>query len=241
MALDTLSFLTGLFNLIFVTISIILGLEILLRHRRFKEKRYIYLGIIWIGISTPWMHGAITFLFLLFNQSFDPNIRFIIGFIFIPIITTMWMDLFTDLLYEKYKKVLVPLYVILSLIVEILFFTFMFIDRTNLIGYFESSFQARYSLFIRVTMIFFLISALITFLIFAGNSLKSDNPEVKLKGKFLIIAFLTYTICAVLDSFAFFLAQPVAVVLIRILLTMSAVEFYLGWILPEPIKAILIS
>ena len=90
-------------------------------------------------------------------------------------------------------------------------------------------------------MIFFLVSGLVTFLIFVGNSVKSNEREVKVKGIFLIIAFLTYTICAVLDSFAFFLAQPVAVVIIRILLMTSAIEFYFGWILPDPIKKILLK
>ncbi len=76
---------------------------------------------------------------------------------------------------------------------------------------------------------------------FAGSSLKSENAEVKLKGKFLIIAFLTYTTCAVLDSFAFFLTQPIMVVLIRIFLMLSAIEFYFGWILPNFIKMIFIK
>jgi hypothetical protein len=227
--------------LVFVIISIIVGLTILSKYKTYKQKRYVYLGIIWLGISTPWMHGAIAFILLLFNITMDATIRFIIGYVFIPIITTMWMDLFTDFLFQSKKKLLVILFSLISISCEILFFSFLFVNREVLIGSFITHFQARYSLFIRITMIFFLVSALVTFLIFAGNSVKSNEREVKVKGIFLIIAFLTYTICAVLDSFAFFLAQPVAVVIIRILLMTSAIEFYFGWILPDPIKKILLK
>ncbi|MEJ2279158.1 MAG: hypothetical protein P8Y70_15645 [Candidatus Lokiarchaeota archaeon] len=207
MPLDALGFLTGLFNLIFVIISIAVGLIIISKYKQANKKRYIYLGLIWIGISTPWMHGAIAFILLFFNITFDPIIRFIIGYAFIPIITTIWIAIFTDLLYENKKKILVSIYMLISIICEILFFIFLFVDRVELIGYFETTFQARYSLFIRFTMVFFLISALITFLIFARHSLKSNDPVLKIKGKFLIIAFLTYSVCAVLDSFTFFIDQ----------------------------------
>ncbi|MBD3215423.1 MAG: hypothetical protein GF311_22630 [Candidatus Lokiarchaeota archaeon] len=80
------------------------------------------------------------------------------------------------------------------------------------------------------------MSAFVSFMIFACKLLKSNGAEIKLKGKFLIVAFVTYTICAFIHSFAFFLQYPVIIVIIRVFLMISAVEFYFGWILPDFVK-----
>ena len=226
--------LTGAFNLIFVIISFIVGLKILSKYFEFEKKYYIYVGITWIGISTPWMHGALAFLLLFANIILAEEIRFIIGYVFIPLITVLWLITFTDFMYQEKKKVIVGTYTIISLICEILFFYFLFTDRVNMIGYFERTFSAVYRPFVRFTLLFFLVTALITFLIFANSSRKSDDPELQLKGKFLIVAFLIYAACAVLDSF--FLFSPVIVVLVRISLMLSAIFFYFGWILPDAVK-----
>ena len=231
--------LTGTLNLIFVIISLIVGLKILSKYFEFKKKYYIYVGITWIGISTPWMHGALAFILLFFNIVLAEEIRFIIGYVFIPIITVLWLITFTDFMYREKKKILVGAYIIISLVCEFLFFYFLFTDRVNMIGYFERTFSAVYRPFVRFTLLFFLVSALITFLLFANQSRKSDDPELSLKGKFLIVAFLTYAACAILDSF--FLFSAVIVVIVRLLLMSSAIEFYFGWILPESVKKLFIK
>jgi hypothetical protein len=186
MALELTEFLQGSFNVIFVLISIAVGLKILSRYFRYKKIHFILVGIIWIGISTPWLHGAITFIIYFFDPLLIETaefitIRFIIGYTSIPIITTLWFVVFTDLI-----------------------FIFLFTNQYDLIGYFSGPFTAVYRPFTRFSLLFFLGSSLVSFLIFAASSLKSKTPEIRLKGKFLIIAFLTYTACAVLDSFAFF-------------------------------------
>jgi len=237
--LTLLEIITGTFNLIFVVISLIVGLKILSKYFEFEKKYYIYVGITWIGISTPWMHGALAFILLFFNIILADEIRFIIGYVFIPIITVLWLITFTDFMYREKKKILVGTYIIISLVCEILFFYFLFTDRVNMIGYFERTFSAVYRPFVRFSLLFFLVSALITFLLFANKSRKSDDPELSLKGKFLIVAFLTYAACAVLDSF--FLFSAVIVVIVRLLLMSSAIEFYFGWILPESVKKLFIK
>jgi hypothetical protein len=237
--LTLLEILTGTLNLIFVIISLIVGLKILSKYFEFKKKYYIYVGITWIGISTPWMHGALAFILLFFNIVLAEEIRFIIGYVFIPIITVLWLITFTDFMYREKKKILVGAYIIISLVCEFLFFYFLFTDRVNMIGYFERTFSAVYRPFVRFTLLFFLVSALITFLLFANQSRKSDDPELSLKGKFLIVAFLTYAACAILDSF--FLFSAVIVVIVRLLLMSSAIEFYFGWILPESVKKLFIK
>jgi len=237
--------LQGTFNLIFVVISFIVGVTILTKYFKFRKVHYIAIGIIWIGISTPWLHGAIAFILLLIDIEMSQTIRFIIAYAFIPAITALWFNTFTEFIYQDKKKLLVVIFSIIALICEIIFFTFLFTNQEGLVGVFNYSegeyFSATYRPFTRFSLLFFLASAFISFMIFAGQSLKSSEAEVRLKGKFLIIAFITYTGCAFIDSFAFFLQFPVVVVIIRIFLMFSALEFYFGWILPEFVKIIFLK
>ena len=124
--LTLVEILTGTFNLIFVIISFIVGLKILSKYFEFEKRYYIYVGITWIGISTPWMHGALAFVLLYFNIILAEEIRFIIGYVFIPIITVLWLITFTDFMYQEKKKAIVGIYTIISLVCEILFFYFLF-------------------------------------------------------------------------------------------------------------------
>ncbi len=241
MALTELDILTGTFNLLFVIISFIVGISILARYRKVKKVHFIYVGLIWIGICTPWLHGALTLIFKLLGGSMLEQIRFTIAYIFVPIIIVLWMKVFGDLVYPKKEKLLFYSYLILCVICEIIFFTFLFIDYKTYIGYFSQPFLATYQPFTRYTMMFFLASGFVTFMIFASKSLKSTDMEIQLKGKFLIIAMVTFTACSVLDSFKFFATIPIMIVITRIFLMLSAIEFYLGWILPNFIKKLFIK
>jgi len=89
-----------------------------------------------------------------------------------------------------------------------------------------------YSIFIVLTM-------LITGFLFGHESLKSDNPELKLKGKLLIIAFVSWAVGAILDA-----ALPLNIITLtiaRLILIFSAVTFYCGFILPDFTKRIFLK
>jgi hypothetical protein len=80
---------------------------------------------------------------------------------------------------------------------------------------------------------------------FAQNSLKSEDRDVKLKGKLLRAAFITFTIAALLDALlGMIFADPadpflaLMVVITRVLLIISALEFYGGFILPKWMRVI---
>jgi hypothetical protein len=87
---------------------------------------------------------------------------------------------------------------------------------------------------------------LITGTVFAQKSIKSENREVRLKGKLLRGAFITFTIAAILDSLLGMIFEnptdpllSIMVVIIRIMLIISALEFYGGFLLPRWMKEIL--
>jgi len=85
---------------------------------------------------------------------------------------------------------------------------------------------------------------------FARRSVKSENKEVRLKGKLLEFAFITFTIAALLEKTARSLlietvfpdpTEPILVVMlvvVRVLLIASSIAFYGGFLLPRWIKEI---
>ena len=89
---------------------------------------------------------------------------------------------------------------------------------------------------------------LITGIIFAQKSIKSDDREIKLKGKLLRAAFISFTVAAVFDSLLGAIFEDptdpllsIMVVIVRILLIFSALEFYGGFLLPRWMKEVFIK
>ncbi|MFX1592548.1 MAG: hypothetical protein ACFFCL_07640, partial [Promethearchaeota archaeon] len=67
MSLNLLDTVNGVFSLIFVVISIMVGLIILSRYYRYKERVYLYVGTTWMFISSSWWSSSISFLVALGN------------------------------------------------------------------------------------------------------------------------------------------------------------------------------
>ncbi len=54
MSLNTLDTINGIFSILFVGISLLVGLIIFSRYFKYKEKVYLLVGATWIFISEPW-------------------------------------------------------------------------------------------------------------------------------------------------------------------------------------------
>ena len=80
---------------------------------------------------------------------------------------------------------------------------------------------------------------LIPGILIARESLKSEDREIKLKGRFLLIAFISWTIGALMDA----ALDPniITLTIARLILISSAIEFYCGFLLPERIKKIFLK
>ncbi len=247
MALELVDYLQGSFSLIFVIISVIIGITILSKYSKFKNRLYILVGISWIGVANPWMPDSISFLMNLFvQQSLDIGLYFIIGNCFIPIALITWLTAFTDMIYRDAQKKILIITIVLSIIFEIIFFTLFFTDM-DLIGVINPSrpFTVEFDLFITIYLLIVILVMLITGIIFAQKSVKLEDREVRLKGKLLRAAFITFTVAAILDSLLGSIFEDptdpllsILVVVVRILLIFSALEFYGGFLLPKWMKEI---
>ncbi len=247
MALELVDILQGSFSLVFVLISLIIGITILTKYFEHKNRLLILVGIAWIGVANPWMPDSISFLMnLIVDQSLPVEWYFIIGNCFIPIALLTWLIAYTDMIRQKAQKKVIAITVILSIIFEIVFFTLYFID-IDLIGIISPSrpFTVEFGIFITAYLMIVILVMLVTGVIFAQKSVKSEEREIRLKGKLLRAAFITFTVAAVFDSLLGTIFEDptdpllsIMVVVVRILLIFSALEFYGGFLLPRWMKEI---
>ena len=198
------------------------------------------MGVTWILFSELWWSSSLSFMIVLFTgASLTPQIYFLIGNLLVPIGLFAWMYAFTDLVWEDKQKLILIIVSIGGVFYEILFFYFLF-TNPHIIGVMRGPIDAEYKSFVLFFLLFGLILFVITGLIFAHQSIKSGNPEFKLRAKFLIMAFISFFIGASLDGLKpiFFNANLLDYIYVinRIVLIFSAIAFFLGYYLPKWIK-----
>jgi len=247
--MELVDVLQGSFSLIFVIISLIIGLTIFSKYFEHKNRLFILVGLSWIGISIPWVPDSTSFLMNLFVQEFLPKgWYFIIGNVFLPIALLAWLIAYTDMIKKKAQKKVIIITVIYTILFEIVFFSFLLID-IDLIGEINPNrpFTVDFGIFITTYLLILILVMVVTGVIFAQKSVKSDEREVRIKGKLLRAAFITFAVAAILDSLLGTIFEDptdpllaIMVVIVRILLIFSALEFYGGFLLPRWMKEIFI-
>ena len=177
---------------------------------------------------------------LLFGSGLTQEAYFIIGNVVAPIAITLWVASFTGFLYESKQKIMVLIYIIYAFIFYILFF-WAFTINPELIGELRGPNQidVKYSIYIGIYYFTLLITILITGFLFARASLKLNDREFKMRGKLLLIAFLSFVFGGILD--AFILMDIFWLIIQRSLQILSVIMFYLAFIMPEPVKRFLLK
>ncbi len=239
MELELVQFLQGIFSLILVVISVIVGLRIALKYFEHKKKELLLVGISWIGIVAAWIPDSITFLMIIFlDTPLNEEAYFIIGTAFLPVFVLCYVTAFTDLLNIKKRKLVLRIILILAVINEVIFF-YLLLSPVEKVGTFLGPFQVEFNPLIDLFLIIWLLVVVIFGILFARHSMRAENPEIKLKGKFILAAFIFYLVGAILD--VLIPLTPITVVITRLILTLGAISFYIGFILPEWIKKILLK
>ena len=239
MVLELFDFVNGLFALIFIVISFIVGIRIAFNYFKHKRREFILMGLAWIGLSEPWWPSAISFILVLTTGKGLPfELYVIIGNIAIPASLFVWMIAFSDFFFKEQQKQVLIITIIFGIVFEIVFFYLLFTDPI-LIGELSGPIDVEYRHFALGFLLAILFIILIMGSIFAIVSIMSDNPEVKLQGKFLLIAFISYTIGGFFD--AIHTLNIIGLLIIRTLMILSAIEWYMGFLLPNFVKKHLIK
>ena len=241
-----LEFLHKFFLLIFVIISIIIGLKTLFKYFGHHRKELITVGLAWTLMTSAWWGITINFILkLLFNSALEANIYLFIESVFIPVGLFLWIYTFCSLAYPELEKILIPIYLVICILMEILLIIFL-ITNPDLIGIRVSKYEYEHGLFTEGFAIFTILSAVITGVLFSKKSLKSDNAKIRWKGRFLLIAFFSFTIGVILNiiwgsTFNFLPVNPITIIVIRCFLILSAIAYYLGFFLPDKLANWLIK
>ena len=239
MELSLVEYLQGLFSLIFVLFSVFIGIKIILKYFVYKRREFLFIGIGWIGTASGWIPDAITFLMIIFfNTPLSEPVYLIIGFAFLPVFILCVLIGFLDILDLEKQKLMIIIFIILGMMYEIVFW-YLFLSPTESVGFFLSPFQVELHLLLDIFIAIWIASLLFVGILFVRNSLKADNPEMKMRGKLLLIALISYITGAVLDILV--PLTPLTVVITRLILTASSIIFYMGFIMPEWAKKLLLK
>lgn len=225
--LGQIEILEGTFSLIFVIISLIIGILFLLKYFNNKQIEFVTIGLTWVFLSSGWWGSAFSFLsILLFNKPLDLFQYLFISNVFLPLVLIVWIYSFCHTIYPNLEK---PGLIITLLIVipfEIILIVLIFTNPQS-VGRFEGTFNVVSSTFLLVFEISLIITTLITGLIFSIKSMKVDDPTVKWRGRLLLIAFILLTIAGLADSFI--IGNPLLLVLMRLVLISSSFIYYLAF------------
>jgi len=222
--------ISAILALVFVSISTLVGILLIAKYFKSKDKTLIYVGLAWIIIVEAWMPSAVNLLYMLATRvSLSYQIRALIGNLFLPFGLILWTLVFTELVFVKFRKHLLIIFAIFSVVFEIILFYAIFVDISFIIVIPSHDLNMNYEPLWMIFQIILSIITLVSGLAFSWKSIKHDNPEIKLRGKILFIAFTSFLIGALLGIVD--LPIPGNIVMIT-----SSVEFYIGYILPDWIK-----
>lgn len=237
--LTELEILRAIFTLIFVGISLIVGLRIISKYRSYKNPELLTVGLTWIFLSSPWWPLPITFiLILLFNYALEPMVYLYLMTAFVPAALICWIYSFSSLMYSKKKWYIFTPFLIVCAFYMVAYHIFLFI-APELIGTHQGGFQYSRSFLVNGFAVFSLIITFITAILFSFKSIRSEDKTVRWKGRFLLIGILAFVLGSILDLFS--TGNPFLQTTNRIILTLSAVGYYLGFFLPQRVADVLIK
>lgn len=237
--LTQIELLRAIFTLAFVALSFTVGLRILVKYFKYKNSDLITVGLSWIFLSSPWWPLAFTLVsVLLFNYAFDPIVYLYLMTGFVPVALIFWTYSFASLVYKDSKlKVFLPFLIICGLYM-VIYHTFLIVD-SNLIAVYGGRFEYQRTMFVTLFLIFAIAVTLITGTMFGLKSLQSSDTIIRLKGKFLLIAFFSFVTAALLETFSY--GSPVLQTLVRVILITASIEYYLGFFMPDKVAEMLIK
>lgn len=242
MELSILDIIQGIENLIFVITAFILGFIIMKKYFTLKKTtskkkyQYISLGLTLIFMTSGWWGSVIVFLVSFVNVDIPDNMYIFSESVFVSLTLFLWCFSFGKIYQnEKYYKKIILIFGIICSLYEI-FIIFAFLTDYTLIGVRSDIFYIDYSLTVVIFLIFAMITELVTGFIFFTETKKSDDNKIKMKGKFLLMAFILFPLAILIDIISNIMAiQYLEIVNIfgKILLVSSGFCFFFGFLLPN--------
>ncbi|MFX1445649.1 MAG: hypothetical protein ACFFHV_19715, partial [Promethearchaeota archaeon] len=217
MVLTLTEFFNGLFSLFIVLIFIVVGLLTVLKYRKIKNRIYIWWGIGLLGLGLPWSSGGLSFLMIILTgTALSLELYLFMSLFFISITLMPWLWTLTELMYKDKQKIILGFFAITGIIFEIYLLYYLVTDPQVIGVFVDPPLDINYVGLTRLYAIFILIIVGVSLLLFIRESFLLEEPEIKLKAKFLLIGIISFIIGSILDGYVG--VNIVLVFIVRILL-----------------------
>lgn len=240
MILSTIDYINGFFALTHAIVMIIVGIRIALKYFKYKHRTFLFVGIGFAGFSCGWWGSGFGFLyFLITNRLFDDTFYIFITIFFAPIFPSIFIIGISELVFtNKKKQLILKGYLLVISIFIIVYILYYIIYDPSIIAVKVGAFDLTWGLVIMVYLLILFATIYLTLLGFVIKALRSDDTELRLKGKILLVAMQLLLIGTILDSIYL---TDVTLIFARTLLISSSLLFYIGYLLPERIKRIFLK
>jgi hypothetical protein len=209
------------------------------KYFKYKIRELIFAGVTWCIITSPFWADIVSYLwYLAFNSHLSDFLYFLLCIGLIPIAHVTWMVFFTSFFLKKYQKEIVSAFLIEAIIFEVVFMFFLIVEPSNVATRIPLT-SVEWTPFILIYLFTSILLFLLTGITFTLQCFNSESEDTRLKGKFLLIAFISFIIGVIVEIIPFFFEFKY--VLSRIIILSAAVEFYIGFILPSQIKKIFLK
>jgi hypothetical protein len=236
--LTEVEILQGSFSLLYVIICITVGLKITFKYFEYKRKELLTLGITLILYGSPYYASGFSFVnYVLFDFPFDARLYLFLNLVFLPFGLLTWIYSYFHLVSPRLKKKFLipasPIFVLIDF-----FIIYLLILDPAIIGTMAGTFDGNYTIFTLSYLIFLLGSVFIISIMYFVHCQRSEDFEIKWRGRFLLIGMFTFSVGIILDITP---TNPIMIVLARLMLIMFSIEWYIGWLMPKNIAKRLIK
>ncbi len=229
----------GLFSLFII---ILLSSLTLLRAIRTKNKLLYIFFLVVLLTPSPWYPSTFGFIYWLITSNIlNYEVYLLLGILGTPIAVIGWIYIYMTIVKPDHKDLVLAIYIIFSIFFYIYLFYFLYFAPDapveSMLGIKNSPLDITHRGLILIYLFVTLITSGITGIHFSLVSMKSDKREVQWKGKFLLVSFILFEIGAVGDGF--FDLSLIFLLIFRLLLTISSIFFFIGFVMPNWMRKLL--
>lgn len=229
--LSQVEIFSGFSSIVGIIFGFFLGSLMIITYFRNKDRNLLLMGIVMILISQPWWPYAITLmLFFAGGECLPLRMYIIIGLSLNIIVLILGVFVMTNLMWEDKVKLVMALTAIYGALYQALLFYAIFVDPSRF-AILEGPLDVRYQSWLALCLFLNIMLAFIFAIFFFREARKSEKPEIRLKGTLYFISILLFAIGSILD--ALLQLSLILLVIVRILLTLSAFETYLAFVMPK--------
>ncbi len=225
--LDPLELFAGIFALVFVSISIFIGLLFLKKYFNTKRLEQLSLGLTWVLLSSAWWGAAFSFLSIaIFGYAFQEFEYLFLNNAFFVLSIIFWIYSFVHIFYQDKEKIVLIITTIIFGTLDAILICLLIINPL-LVGRLDGYFATESGLYL--TVLSFLVPAIsfIFGVFFSAMSIKHDEPSIRKRGILLLIAFSSLLIGSI--GIELFSDNVFGLTIMRIIFLSSAIEYYVAF------------